>query len=68
MLKIWSVVKRIHTRSENGVEQAREMLSLTEHGVYFFLGQSDKPKALPYQMWIAGEVVPSIHHTGGYGK
>ena len=42
------------------------MLCLTEQGVYFFLGRSDKPKALPYQMWIAGEVMPSIMHTGGY--
>ena len=42
------------------------MLCLTEQGVYFFLGRSDKPKALPYQMWIAGDVVPSIHATGSY--
>lgn len=44
----------------------QEMLCLTEQGVYFFLGRSDKQKALPYQMWIAGEVVPDIMHTGGY--
>ena len=44
----------------------QEMLCLTEQGVYFFLGRSDKPKALPYQMWIAGDVVPSIHATGSY--
>ena len=44
----------------------QEMLCLTEQGVYFFLGRSDKKKALPYQMWIAGEVVPSIHATGSY--
>ena len=62
----WSGVKRIHTRSENGVEQEREMLCLTEQGVYFFLGRSDKPKALPYQMWIAGEVMPSIRKHGVY--
>ena len=42
------------------------MLCLTEQGVYFFLGRSDKPKALPYQMWIAGYVVPSIRATGSY--
>lgn len=44
----------------------QEMLCLTEQGVYFFLGRSDKPKALPYQMWIAGDVVPSIRKTGSY--
>ena len=60
--KCWKGVKRIHT-VERGIQ---DMICLTEQGVYFFLGRSDKPKALPYQMWIAGEVVPSIMHTGSY--
>ena len=64
--EIWSARKRFLVRSENGVEQSREMLCLTEQGVYFFLGRSDKKKALPYQMWIAGDVVPSIRKTGSY--
>ena len=59
--EVWKGRKRIPTL---GGEQ--EMLCLTEQGVYFFLGRSDKKKALPYQMWIAGEVVPSIHATGSY--
>ena len=59
--EIWKGIKRINTP---GGEQ--EMLCLTEQGVYFFLGRSDKPKALPYQMWIAGEVVPSIRKHGAY--
>lgn len=59
--EIWKGVKRFHTP---GGEQ--EMLCLTEQGVYFFLGRSDKPKALPYQLWIAGDVVPSIRKTGSY--
>ena len=57
---IWSARKRFLVRSENGVEQEREMLCLSEQGVYLFLGSSDKKKALPYQMWIAGEVVSLI--------
>ena len=44
----------------------QDVLCLTEQGLYFFLGRSDKPKALPYQMWIAGEVVPSIRKHGAY--
>ena len=64
--EIWAGVKRIHTRSESGVEQEREMLCLTEQGLYFFLGRSDKKAALPYQMWIAGDVVPAIRKTGSY--
>ena len=59
--EMWKGVKRIHTL---GGEQ--ELLCLSEQGVYFFLGRSDKKKALPYQMWIAGDVVPSIRKTGSY--
>lgn len=54
-------VKPIHT---HGGEQ--NMLCLNESGLYFFLGRSDKPKAIPYQMWIASDVVPSIRKTGSY--
>jgi len=42
------------------------MLCLTEQGIYFFLGRSDKPKALPYQKWVAGEVIPALRKTGHY--
>ena len=58
----WKGNKRIITVNRG----MQDMLCLTEQGVYFFLGRSDKPKALPYQMWIAGDVVPSIMHTGSY--
>jgi prophage antirepressor-like protein len=44
----------------------QEMAVLTEQGLYFFLARSDKPLALPFQKWIAGEVVPTIRKTGGY--
>ena len=66
--EIWKEAKRISSRSKNGVEQEREILCLSEQGLYFFLGRSDKPKALPYQMWIAGEVMPSLRRTGSYGR
>ena len=59
--EVWKGIKRINT--PGGYQ---EMLCLTENGVYFFLGRSDKPKAIPYQMWIAGEVVPSIRKHGMY--
>ena len=42
------------------------VLTLTEQGLYFFLGRSDQPAALPFQKWLAGEVLPSIRKTGGY--
>lgn len=44
----------------------QEMALLSEQGVYFYLARSDKPKALPIQMWIAGEVLPAIRKTGSY--
>ena len=44
----------------------QEMHVLSEQGLYFFLGRSDKPGALPFQKWLAGEVLPSIRKTGGY--
>ena len=59
--EIWKGTKRVRTL---GGEQ--EMLCLTEQGLYFFLGRSDKKAALPYQMWIAGDVVPSIRKYGLY--
>lgn len=46
----------------------QEMLTISEQGLYFFLGRSDKPNALPFQKWLAGEVLPSIRKTGGYGN
>ena len=62
----WADRKQIPVRSESGVEQMREVLIISEQGLYFFLGRSDKPAALPYQKWIAGDVVPSIRKHGGY--
>lgn len=42
------------------------MLTLSEPGLYFFLGRSDKPKALPFQKWLAGDVLPSLRKSGRY--
>ena len=57
----WKGVNPIHTL---GGQQ--KLLCLSEPGLYFFLGRSDKPKALPFQKWLAGEVLPSIRKTGRY--
>ncbi|MBQ9504947.1 MAG: phage antirepressor KilAC domain-containing protein [Lachnospiraceae bacterium] len=58
---LWKANKRMATP---GGEQ--NMLCLSEQGLYFFLGRSDKPKALQYQMYIANEVMPSIRKHGMY--
>lgn len=57
----WKGVQRMHT-----LGGTQDMLTLSEQGLYFFLGRSDKPKALPYQKWLAGEVVPAIRKYGMY--
>lgn len=44
----------------------QNMWVLSEQGLYFFLSRSDKPGALPFQKWIAGEILPSIRKTGRY--
>jgi len=44
----------------------QSMAVLSEQGVYFFLARSNKQAALPFQKWIAGEVIPSIRKTGRY--
>jgi hypothetical protein len=44
----------------------QEMLCLSEQGLYFFLGRSDKPLVLPFQKWIAGDVIPAIRKKGFY--
>ena len=50
----------------NTLGGVQEMAVLTEQGLYFFLARSDKPRALPFQKWIAGEVMPSIRKYGAY--
>lgn len=62
----WTTRRPIAGSTGNGGEVVRDMLCVSEQGLYFFLGRSDKPKALPFQKWVAGEVLPSIRKTGAY--
>ena len=65
--EIWTAHKRIMTTSDKPTARPyQEVLCINEQGLYFFLGRSDKPKAIPYQIWVAGEVIPSIRATGKY--
>ena len=57
----WKGTKRIRT-----LGGMQEMLILSEQGLYFFLSRSNKALALPFQKWLAGEVLPSIRKTGSY--
>lgn len=57
----WKGVYSVQTPSGT-----QSMAVLSEQGLYFFLARSDKPKALPFQKWLARDVVPSIRKTGSY--
>ncbi|MDR2779897.1 MAG: phage antirepressor KilAC domain-containing protein [Synergistaceae bacterium] len=57
----WKGVYRINTLG--GIQ---DMTCLSEQGLYFFLARSDKPKAIPFQKKIAGEILPSIRKYGAY--
>lgn len=46
----------------------QDLWCLSEPGLYFFVLRSDKPKALPFQKWLAGEVLPSLRQRGYYGE
>lgn len=59
--EVWRGLYQMQTPS--GVQ---DMAVLSEAGMFFFLNRSDKPKALPFQMWLAGDVLPAIRKTGGY--
>jgi anti-repressor protein len=57
----WRGVYSVQTPS--GVQ---EMQCFNEQGLYYFLNRSDKPRAFPFQEWIAEKVLPSIRKTGRY--
>jgi prophage antirepressor-like protein len=57
----WKGMKRIDT-----LGGPQNTLCLSEQGLYFFLGRSDKEKALPFQKKVAGEILPQIRKTGAY--
>lgn len=57
----WRGVESVSTPSGE-----QQMLTLSEQGLYFFVARSDKPAALPFQKWLAGEVLPALRRTGRY--
>jgi prophage antirepressor-like protein len=59
-------VEKIYTRSENGVEQKREMNIVNESGLYTLIMRSNKPEAKRFRRWVTHEVLPAIRKTGRY--
>lgn len=56
----------LHVRSENGVEQMREVTIINESGLYACILKSRRPEAKAFRKWVTGEVLPAIRKTGGY--
>lgn len=57
----WKGTKPI--RTPGGVQN---LICFNESGLNEFLMRCDKPAAVPFRRWIAGEVLPSIRQNGGY--
>ena len=56
----------VSSRSENGVEQDREMTIITESGLYRAIFKSTKPEAEKFRLWVFRDVLPSIRKHGYY--
>ena len=52
--------------SSNGVIQTRNILAVTEPGLYRLIIKSRKPEAKKFQHWVFHEVLPSLRQTGSY--
>lgn len=59
-------VCKTYIRSENGVEQEREVRTVNESGLYTLVVRSNKPNAKKFRKWVTSEVLPTIRKTGSY--
>ena len=56
----------LRIRSENNVEQDRELTIINESGLYAAVIKSRKPEAKKFRKWITKDVIPTIRKTGSY--
>lgn len=56
----------VRIRSENGVEQDRELTIINESGLYSAILKSRKPEAKRFKRWVTHEVLPSLRKSGSY--
>lgn len=56
----------ISDTSSNGVKQTRNMLTISESGLYALVFRSRKPEARAFSKWVRSEVLPAIRKTGRY--
>lgn len=57
---------KVGIRSENGVEQIREVLVISESGLYSAVIKSQRDEAKPFRRWVTHEVLPGIRKKGFY--
>ncbi|ATC32513.1 hypothetical protein CA606_09215 [Caulobacter vibrioides] len=58
--------KRMVGRTNLGLPPGRDIVLVSEPGLYDIVIRSDKPEARTFQDWVTGTVLPSIRKTGGY--
>ena len=46
--------------------QGRDVVVINESGLYSLILSSQLPTARKFKHWVTSEVLPQIHHTGGY--
>jgi prophage antirepressor-like protein len=63
-----STVVTADSRSKGGATQRREIIVISESGLYSLILTSRKEGAKRFKRWITHEVLPAIRKTGGYGN
>lgn len=61
-----AAIEKFYTRSSTGTEQSRELLCVTESGLYHLIFKSRKPAAKKFRRWVTDKVIPEIRKTGRY--
>jgi prophage antirepressor-like protein len=59
-------LSKVYIRSENGVNQQREVAVVNESGLYALIMRSNKPAARKFRKWVTSEVLPAIRQQGFY--
>lgn len=57
----WKGVKQINTPGGK-----QKMKTLYEPGLYYLIGRSESPIAVPFHKWFYEDILPSIRKTGSY--
>lgn len=53
-------------RTHIGMRGGRDIIAVSESGLYKLIMRSDKPEARKFQDWVTRDVLPAIRKTGGY--